>query len=371
MSQRIIHLSPGDVAGFDIGTRSPTNRQLYDPRPGGLLFVGDNSFIRPYGWGSDTIHIERGSGPISFNGCTIQASGATNGKGKGIHYGTSKEYGNAGIMEHDALILNGCHSFAPAPAPGRQHSAVWGVMTYNTDIHLEDCTFDYFFSAEHTGYSHGFAKYGLAIKRCQFQASGGEGWKVATRPEEVWFAPEAEISVSGSEFRNWYQPWSWRGGAGLVLQGSGARKISLDDVGFFGGDGQRSKCLMIDDGGQRYYDHEGVVRGPGAANGHVDINRCGFNGVGTEWYTSIVKVDTIDRFNPVDHKNALSFKMRGSGVYGERTFLNVNGVDTVSVKGCNTPAIKRYGDAHGFNTLHETQLKIEQQPLVPVSQGTA
>lgn len=388
MKLMTVNLPAGDVPGFDVAMSGWTGggRANYNPIADGfdgIRFVGKGRGLtrirptdNPGGW---TIHAGLQCGTVWLEGLTVECD--TFAKGGAIHAGSVKKY-NPSLYEKNRIVMRDFSIEAPPRNPvvgyGR---AWWGLFSINYDIDLEDGDIEVGEALEHGAYEHGYARYGSRWKKVNVLASGGEGSKAATRPEEAHFAPEAQIIRKDCRFREWYQPHANRGGAGVVLQGTGAQSIQIDRCGFWGGEGLRSRCLMIDDGGgvrthedgtlePRFYDTSGTPGGTGAANGNIQIRRSGMHGVGQEHWTSIVKVDSIAA-GDILHTVAEGVAVRECGIFGQRTFLGIDGVpeDRVSVKRCNTPALKRFAESEGMNTEHETRLKYAKKPIVLVSEG--
>ena len=241
---KTVQLPAGSVGGFDIGfpgwngsnrtkyanplTELDSNGRPYD----GIRFVGAGRgrthIVPDYAGttsGDSTIVIGKGCGIVQFEKLTLHAASR-----KAIHVG--EIWDQVSALEPSTLALRRVTVTAGRPALGSGNSTVWGILTYNADIDFEDVRFDLKWTAEHGLYAHGFNKRGIRWVRVDVKAVGAEGLKVATRPEEVAFVPNATILVKQCTFTNWLQPHSWRGGAGMVLQGSSAARIILDRTRF-------------------------------------------------------------------------------------------------------------------------------------------
>ncbi len=361
---------PGLVLEWEGGWVGSGERHYREGQYDGFHVVGagkdHTTIVPPPSNGGSTIMAGVGAGTVKLEGLTVV--GDTLGKGKAIHCGTSKEYGNSFLHEDDMLVLRDVRIMAPTPGNYQQrpHTSVWGVMTYNFDIDWRDVDIECRYTAEHGLYAHGFARFGLRWDDVRVKNVGAEGLKVATRPEEVHATPRAQIWVSRSMFRNWKQPHSWRGGAGMVLQGTGCRVIRVEDTVFHGRP-KATRCLMIDDGGARHYDIDGVPYGPGFANGWVLVKGCGFVGQGEPYHTDILKVDTLD--HSLDHAGvARGFWARDCGSFGPRTLWSLHGVKRRRITRCNDERAKRLARDREW-PLDESRINTGDGPLVDLSEG--
>jgi hypothetical protein len=269
----VIPLGPGDHNGFDIDFQGWTGNNVkyqssqwlsqgYD----GVLFQGAGkglTHIRPV---ADTnILVGLHDGIVAFEDLTIHCENQS-GRGKGLHMGLSNPKGP--VYPKFKAILKNVDVVC-------ENRAVWGLFSYQCDWELEDVTFDLANLNEHGLYCHGFAKEGVVIDNLTSHGTGAECLKFTARPSECQWVPNAWIIVRGANIANWYQPWSWRGGAGFVSQGSSAHILIQDSLFWGGEDSNRGRCIMIDDGWPRFYSSLDGTKGEGPAQGHVIIRRTG------------------------------------------------------------------------------------------------
>ncbi len=338
---------PGEVGGMDFnwpgwtGNRTKINTEGYDGVR--ILGQGVNATVITPGYEAAFV-FGQGTGFVEISNLTIVC-----GKSFGIKWGTARgewvDDGKGGQRyverrdthyPNDFLSLRNVRVITSDPPPtGPRTTTKWGVHTINVDIHFRNVVFDMPYSAEHALYAHGFAKYGALWRDVVIEAVGAEGFKAASRPWECFWAPEAQIFIDRCEFRNFNQPWSWRGGAGIALAGSGAQYIHVKRCLFVGrpneepGGPPKDQLFMMSDGlstiqsaennRMRYYDHNGVPGGPGSANGHVLIEDSAFQGYGGGNRENI-RLGTLypgyEELGLPPHTIAQSFTMRRCAFYG-------------------------------------------------------
>jgi hypothetical protein len=373
----------GDVAGFDIApswVNIPygSNRVRLDPQEWlgkgykGVRFVGKGlgkTRLLPSVGGSTswdyTLNIHPEAGHVVVEGVSLHT-----GPRGGAYLGRWKQ------TNPIPWLFEMRESEVIADRGPNGERAAWGLFSYQTDERLVDVDFHCAELTEHADYHHHFASAGMHWNRVNVHSSGAEGCKVRNDPSEGAAVLGATIFIQDSTFKEWYQPWSSRGGAGMVFQGTGADIILLRNE-MYGREGKSfMHCLMIDDNGaganspgKGYYGAETGRFKEGSANGHVWIKDCGMTGVGPEWYEALCRValDSADKVQV-----ARSFWMEGSGLFGAGSLLSLGDMpnEKIHVKYCNTDQIKNTATARGIDPLVETSMSIPGiSTVIPVSEG--
>ena len=254
----------------------------------------------------------------------------------------------------------------------------WLLFGYNSDLFLHNVWLNAKQAVEHASYWHGFAQHGMYVSNTYITASGAEGFKVRSDATETAYAgPNTIVHITDTTIRDWYQCWSWRGGAGVVLQGS-ASHVVLERVKFFGGGAlncqglypnvpsqARSFAIALSSEGESYDQETGAIN-TGFGNGHVVLDRIlAYGSSEYLWRNNQIRCGR----NGGSQKCAKSFKITNSALYGYQMFLSIGDIPPGSglLTGSNTPDLKSYAESQGVNTSVETV--IPRYPLVPVSQG--
>src|SRR5262245_10165748 len=218
-----MRLPPGDVLGFDIDHQSGTGRTKLWSRDwlsqgySGIRFLGERTHIRPVG--DQAILVGRHNGEVKLEGVTVHC-----GARQGIWFGLQDKA--APTLPKFKLTMRGSEVVADMPPPGgNQHSSVWGIFGYQSDVDLEDVTIWGERLAEHASYWRGFAKTGYRANRVQVKGSGSQGIKFRNTPQESNWVKGARVWITDSRIENWMQPWTWRGPGGLVVEGGGCDVI--------------------------------------------------------------------------------------------------------------------------------------------------
>lgn len=232
----------------------------------------------------------------------------------------------------------------------------WLVFGYQADLHMQNVTIIGKEAVEHGTYLHGFAHYGALLQGVRYKSCGAECFKVRSdSTETAWVGPQAKIIIQGSVFKDWFQPWSWRGGAAVVLQGAAA-DITIDGALFKPGPGhavangfQRSKAIMISSEGSSY-DIDTGSQSTGHGNGNVVVRNVYASGnAGPSWYSPIIRVGR----NGGNQFAGKSFGVSDSGAWGDHLSLQVGQVDGWGLSGNNTQAIKDKAQIFGLDTTFE------------------
>lgn len=335
----------------------------------GILFKGKGrglSRIRPIA--DDNFFVGPHNGLVGFESCTIGVKSFV-GKGKAIHMGLANP--NGPINEKFKCVLRDVDMDA-------EGQFVWGLFGYQCDWELTDVHFLPTMAQghEHNHYSHGYAKYGVHYKNVIEDGCGAECVKNTARPSECRWVPNALIHLENCVFKNWNQPWSWRGGAGFTAQGSSAN-ILIEGCRYYGGTTMdRARCIMFDDSGYEFYNAINGTPGQGPANGHVIIRNTGgaLNGVSQPWNNKIVNFGSLAGRTPPHIARTLL--MENCGFYGENTFVGLSGpggdafFGPAAIRGCNTPEIRDLMANLGFRVDVESKI-AGPTGLIPLSQGIA
>lgn len=286
-------------------------------------------------------------------------------------YVTGPTFGIGG----SATISNGSGSGCKIELGARPK---WLWFGYNADLYMNGVFSNSKQAVEHSVYMHGFAKDGATVLNSTFWASGAEGFKVRSDSTETrWAGPNQIIYIADSTFRNWYQLWSWRGGAGLVVQGSGAHivgeRLAFHGGGALNGGGfypnvdsnSRSMAIGLSSEGVSYDQATGVI-GSGYGNGFVHLEKIAAYGASLQdWRNNLIRLAK----NGGSQKSARGIIMDQMSLWGPKMFVTVGDVDpgTGRLQNSNTPALKAYAESIGMNTSVEAV--VPRYPLVPVSQG--
>lgn len=230
-----------------------------------------------------------------------------------------------------------------------EESTEWLVFTYGADIRIEDSIFDGENTNEHGVYAHGFFRFGAAIRGLEVLGIGAEALKFTNRPlfsayldPGGWIGSHAHedgvrgvdpgiafIYVAHSKIRNWHQPQSWRGGAGMTVQGGGLNVVVTDCL-FEAREGDWKPCIAIDDSGGEAYAQDGyaVQRRLGRApNGHIMVRRCLMKSAGTfgEWPQPrpILRLGSNGTQLGEEHPLALSLTVEDCAILGDGSMIEV------------------------------------------------
>jgi hypothetical protein len=420
-----IHLGPGDHPGVNIDwiTRNGApilNAKTWmddgddnDPEPDdydGVAFIGagvDVTHIRCTSWDGITIAVKRQKGIVRFENLTVH-SGYDRGSAFGEQnlskqavpgfrielvnvkglvdppetYRDRRAVKTGQVSPYDGTLTAPGSDDVPLKAgqlvphdgtivgPPRRPKWMW--FAYNADLYARNVETLAREAVEHGYYWHGFSEVGMDLADC-YTESGAEGVKARCDALETAWTPNAQIFIRRCEFRDWFQVWSWRGGAAIVMQGTGAKLIYIEHCLFWGGEqlgaipaNMRSKCVMISAEGASYDAYTGAV-GTGFGNGIVAIVECAFvgGGVSPAWHNTLVRVGT----NGGTQMAAKRVYLVGSALYGDGYIASIGNVPDgrTTINGCNTPTIKAFCDRIGMSTAKEAVCYLGGK-TVPLSQ---
>lgn len=364
----------GEPTVFDLG---PSPSMAHSGYNFGWPFGDGNKRTFFFQEGSNVLF--RGAGPgithiqpnVKADNATIQVGNVKNAtltlQGMTIHCGTRAAI-HAGL-EHPGYLgslhlrLIDCEIIADTPEDGYGHTSLWGIFGYNLRLTMERVKFRCKHTAEHGIYIHN--PLGASIRHCEVFSTGSEGFKFTNRAHEGAPAPKgARIHIKGCTIRDWHQPWAWRGGAGIVVQGAQCDVLVEDTiVEDVNGSG---RCIMIDDGGD-----DRPVDGS-SPNGWFLMRRSGaISRAGNENYPPMMRIGSLN-FGSQDQV-VTGALIKNCGVWGWGSSLQVDrGAiphGRFKVEGCNTKFIAGAAAARGL-TVPSTECVIPlSDRLKPLSEG--
>jgi len=363
-----IRLPAGDAPGFQIdydlntGARKLWSSDWIGKGFDGVRFIGagrDLTHIRP-GASWDTIAVERHAGIVQLESLTVHVS-----RTSGVHFGISRR--EKPLIPSFKLIGRDVMIEADDP-PEHRGSGMWGLFTYLADIDMAHCLWRCKHLTEHASYHHGFASTGLRWDENEVESSGAECLKVRPDPSETFPTPKALIVVQRSKFKDWYAPWSSRGGGGMVMQGTGL-PIWIKGCEFWAPlqDASHTRCVMVDDNGGKFWGAGTGALSKGFANGPILIEDSAFRaGIGTENLTPCIRVGP----DGGTQQTARSVTIRRSAIYGKNTQLQFSNIPAgkLLVEGCNTPQLRDLAHNRGIDTEFQTGIPTHDR-VIPVSEG--
>ena len=344
-------------------------RDWLDQGYDGVRIIGSGvnpTHILPTAWDGNTTFASRHHGIVRYENVALHA-----GTNTAVYFG---EQNHARVLVPKfRLELIGSTAQADPPRAGASRTK-WPIFGYQLDAIIQDVSIYGAESREHNAYFHGAARHGWLWERVQHQSSGAEGIKVRSdATETVWAGPRVRLIVKECSFSDWFQVWSDRGGAAIVVQG-GACDVLVQDSLFWGGGARgtlpahlRSRAIMVSSENASYNKFTGEV-GTGVGNGHVVVRRCGiFGGPGApDWSSSeLIRVGR----NSGTQRAAQAVLVDGCAIYGEREHVVAKDLSgRFLVQGCNTPDLRERARAIGANTAHEASILTSERP-VPISEG--
>lgn len=368
-----VELGEGDHGSINIGWWN-NGVMIRDPNMWlsqgykGIRFVGrgiDRTHIRPTTWDGITVAIRQHNGIVRFENCTIHAYGDT-----GVRAG---EQNTAHRLSPNFAFHCINVRFVTDPSPDGSHRTKWLALSYQCDIYLKGCIFDGKESVEHDFYTHGYSRQGVLIEDCQFRSAGAEGFKARPDQSETVWVPNARIVIRRSMFADWHQPWSWRGGAAIVLQHSHAN-VLIERCVFRGGSpmppvtlNNRSHAIMLSSEGGSYDTITGAV-GSGFGQGFVLVRECALYGHSDfDWSNEIIRCAR----NSGSAMSARGILIEGCGVWGQLMLARMSQIPPGMgvIRGCNTPSLKEYcSDILGMDTSREAMYPGAGRKI-PLSEG--
>lgn len=363
----LIRLSEGDHLGFDIGGRWENGDRRYDPALWlsqgytGVRFVGagkGKTHIRPGPGVWTTIGIDQHKGTVAFERLSIHGHGRS-----AIQAGRDNK---AGVTRGFTVTLEDFELVAEEATPTYGRVA-WGLFTYQANVVARDGDIWWGPAREHPFYAHGFAgPRGGLYERLRFHEVAAECIKVRPDPEEtLWAGKGVKVTVQDCQFKDWYRPWSSRGGGGIVLQGCAADVAILRNEFWAPPDSSHTRCVMVDDGGGKFFDKYTGRAGQGYAAGHIYIWRNVFRaGPGTVNLSPVIRVGNLAAGQ---HKVCRSLSIVENAVYGQNLQVQLGSIPALDVRDNNTERARDYANALGVDVAHEAGVPTRDR-VIPLSQ---
>lgn len=253
---------------------------------------------------------------------------------------------------------------------GNGSIAKWAINAWNTNLIVRKGIWDWGEAVEHANYPHGEAATpipgtelvlsGFLYEDCHIRSVGAEGYRQVRRPYASYYDPNLEPGgwadiwakyETPDQGTHWHehklsmyrrcrieeygQPWSYRGGAGFNFSASGGHVI-VDQCSALGAPGRKFPAFTSLEE-NRFFDTNGVAQ---ESAGRIDRgiasmtirNSCfAFQYYPWEWGNHPMPVVTSE--------NALEVTIENCGIYGHGD-VRVKENDAVTIKGCNTNAIR-------------------------------
>jgi len=368
-----ILLPEGDVGGFSVNYTGSTGLTALKSSDwvgfDGVRIIGrgiDRTHMRPnwFGW---TLFAEQFKGVVQLEELTIHTNST---------WGAATSFGlqNTAKKLTPGFQLNMVNVKAmvdePAPGAGR---GKWLLFGYQYDEYLKHCILDATQAREHADYQHGSAGRGSIWENVEVWGSGAQGKK--SRPdntETAYAGRDNWLIQKDCVYKNWYQPWSDRGGAALVLE-SGAANVLLERLKFYGGAtngaiqaNARSHAIMISAEANGYDILTGRV-GQGFGNGLIKIKECaavGFSDV--PWNNELISIYS----NVPGMQSARGVLIEDCGLWGAGLQVKLDHIPTgqTIVQGCNTDKLREACARFGMNVSVEASINLPGR-TIPVSEG--
>jgi hypothetical protein len=326
-----------------------------------------------------TLIFGRHCGYVKIENVTIQ-NGFAPGKQKAIFGGV--DAANAPDLVPYTIHLKNCVIETARTADPDGHPE-WPIFINQGDIILENCVIRSRNSNEHALYVHGFGRYGAYIINTVIDGVGAEGLKFTARPQARYYQDPGLLQYAGNAYtdgyhpieqtqwivvrntqiHDWNQPWSWRGGAGMTVQGAGINVLVEDSA--FVDFHELKPALAFDDSGVEHFG-DGNIAGRSPANQDIIVRRTTLaSGPGPSWYTNVARIGSLNPNSSVLTVKSALFE--DCGIYGDHMMLSVSNCDNLRVRNCNTPAAAERARTFGVDTTHEAMLAYNG--FRPVSQG--
>lgn len=252
------------------------------------------------------------------------------------------------------LVLRNCTIVADTVSD----EASWGVFTYQSDVECVHCDFYCEKTTEHAIYAHGWGNEGMRVVDCRFWGSGAEAIKGTNRPDRQYYPANHLLHLYGTEdllhptrvasvvidncfIQNWHQPHSFRGGGGIVMQGTAADIYIKDTV--LRANAGKCKCICIDDSGERHFGYHTEIGGAEPANGRVVLERVLCEGQDGP----VLFIDSTP--HKAKKKIVESLDLIECGFFGRGGRLDLHETAIRSAKKCMTPEVLRYAENLGMD----------------------
>lgn len=370
-----IELPEGDVGsiGIDWPNRGAINLSSQDwlsEGYDGVRLIGKGikrTHVRCTGHDGVTLGVGPHGGIVQLEGVSLHGGSLA-----GVHFGFERQ---RVIQRKFRFNFYESEARSDQPLPGAARPK-WLLFYYQADFDLRDVVLDAYHCREHAKYGHGNAKLGESWLRVRVEGSGAQPYKQRTDASEcLWAGKNVWHRIRHCQFKGWLQPWTDRGGAAIVMEGAGVNILVEDSLFWPGGDvqgypaHQRAYCIAISSEGNSFDASTGRVD-QGHGNGDVIIRRCGGQGIGYAGENG-ANMLRIGR-NGGSQYAARSYLVDGCGWWGDRYLAELKDMPAgkITVRGCNTPEIRRRCDALGMNTTNEVRIPTQHR-LVPLSEGFA
>lgn len=257
---------------------------------------------------------------------------------------------------------------------------LWGLHTYQTSLRFERCVWELEESREHGIYIRGLAappgteddefKLAALFESCEFRAVGAEGIKITWRPDSLAnpggkhasqgtpYVPGCVVAILNTRIQNYAQPHSWRGGAGIVIQG-GACTVFVSGcvVGPSAvqvNSGKRSKPAIAMDAppGGEWYGRDGRASAGKGNRELIVVN-------------SLLYAENEMALRALDAGACL---LAGSGVYGNGSYVRMQNMGLSGVSGCNTDDIDAAAIREGLWTENVAPVRVGKSTIGLVDQ---
>lgn len=366
-----IRLPAGDLKGLNIGWFRDGSELVLDWHSWidqgfeGVRIIGagvDRTVIRADMYDGNAVCIGRHPGIVQLENLIVVA-----GFSMGIQCGEQNLQKE--LVPKFQIRLIGVKGYVPPPIPGFQRTK-WWCLVYQADVLIEDVTVDGTLLSEHDFYFHGFAKYGLDVRRLKCLGSGAQNLKVRSSADETAYAgPLTKIKIRQSQFQRAGQTWSDRGDGLIVIEG-GASAIEIEDCLFRASspNNPHAHAIMVSSEANSYAWGTGAVGGTGPGNGPVTIRRVAVNGWKPDaWGNELIRCGR----NGGTQQSAAGFLLEESGVYGRNMLAQLGSIPKgkTVIRGCNTPAIREQClQIGGIDVEHEAHYPSPTR-LIPLSEG--
>jgi hypothetical protein len=313
-------------------------------------------------------------GYVKLEGMTFK-TGFAAGKQKGIFAGVNAA--NKPNLVPYTLHLKDCVIEADVTGDPDGHPE-WPLFINQGNVVLENVVIKSRISNEHGMYLHGIGPNGFYAVDCEIDGVGAEGFKFTARPMPQYYQDPALLALAKNaasdgyhppphetwivlrrcKVRDWNQPHSWRGGAGLTGQGFGAKvNMLVEDCSFVDFNELKPAIAFDDSGVEHFGDND--IGGGSPANGHVILRRSIFaSGPGPAWYNPVLRFGSLLQSTPV--QIARSITIEDCGVYGDHMLATIGNIspDLVVVRGCNNENINTRAAALGVDVTKEAMLSM-------------
>lgn len=382
----VIDLPAGDVGTIDIdynGDQTVTklsSAQWLNKGKRGVILRGKGvegpnaTHLRPTGYNRVALSVGPQSGHVILQGVRAHVGW------KAVYFGG----GSHSIPMGQRFVMDNCYIDGQDPEANDGQRGKWGTHLYNVDLHAKNTVWNCPATSEHPNYEHGSAGIGTLIEDCEVMAAGAEGLKKRTArwlnepgndPECGWAGRDQVYIVKRTQIRNWFQEWSDRGGAGIVLQGSNSHVwIELVELNPAKTGHENASAALrayaIAISSENEYTMDGGWNVEGDAQGFVTIKNsamCSYGRGNSDYTNKIVRVASTAPKQRV----CQALVIDGCGIFGENMHVELEQRTAgkyqfpILINGNNSDRVREYcKDKLGMAVDHEAQiLKGGKKPL--------